>query len=426
MDLLKIIRQKSKALEKDISIDGIRAVIKHIEAAEQHLYRAMEERDVDYFNDVIYRTNQAFEGMLKEAYCSLTGRESVGLSPHQIEQYLLEETVFSERVLNLFTNYRKKWRNPSTHDHKLFFNEQEAFLAIVSISAFTSILMDQIIENVNFHREQGEIEKRREAIKGRVPSYDIVKFDEQIVLLLKEFSDEIMLRQTNLAEIREVEIIGLLGGFITSIDPQIEINREPLISREHQLRPDLILVKGKEEVVIEIRRARKGFYFRDKPLNQMLLFLSIGNFNNGVLYFPPYEKNQEIEVRREKFELSGREVNIIIISPINPKTQGKEVSMIDLGLFFTEDEMKKLFEMWASEGREFAEKKTRFDEYMRRITEAKIPFIKKQKDLLEEKKKENKKLDLTDEERIEIWRSFREILRKITEEIYTNQEKDTG
>lgn len=98
--------------------------------------------------------------------------------------------------------------------------------------------------------------------------------------------------------------------------------------------------------------------------------------------------------------------------------------MIDLGLFFSEDDLRKLFEKWASDAEEWTAKKARFEEYMERIKEAKIPFIKKRKELLEKKREENKNADLSDEERIELWRPFHEICRKITEEIYGDRDKE--
>ena len=40
------------------------------------------------FNDVVYRTNQAFEGALKEAYVVLTGEAAGRKTPNDIEKYL--------------------------------------------------------------------------------------------------------------------------------------------------------------------------------------------------------------------------------------------------------------------------------------------------------------------------------------------------
>ena len=134
MDLLEEFRGKSELLSNEGVYEGLQAAIRHVQAAERHFFRARKFNDDDLLNDVIYRTNQAFEGMLKEAYAVLTGQVNTRITPHKVEKHLPEENVFPPRVLELFTNYRQEWRNPSTHDHKLFFSDQEALLAIVGLA----------------------------------------------------------------------------------------------------------------------------------------------------------------------------------------------------------------------------------------------------------------------------------------------------
>jgi len=92
--------------------------------------------------------------------------------------------------------------------------------------------------------------------------------------------------------------------------------------------------------------------------------------------------------------------------------------MIEMSFFFSEEDLSKLFEAWASEAEEYAAKKDRFDEYMRRLKQAKIPFGKKQEELLKQKRKKDKNAHLTVEEREEIWVSFWKVCRKIKNEIY--------
>jgi hypothetical protein len=66
MDLLQELRRKVSEIDPHDKVDGINAAIRHIELADRFLSRARSEHDPDLFNDVIYRTNQAFEGMLKK------------------------------------------------------------------------------------------------------------------------------------------------------------------------------------------------------------------------------------------------------------------------------------------------------------------------------------------------------------------------
>ena len=150
MNLLQNIAEKINSINETSLPHGVKSVITHIEIAEKHFFQAKESKDHDLYTDVIYRTNHAFEGILKEAYQILENKPSNEKSSFDIENYLSENNVFNERVMELFVNYRKNWRNPSTHDHKLFFVEQEAFLAIVTVSAFVNLLLDQIIEKISY------------------------------------------------------------------------------------------------------------------------------------------------------------------------------------------------------------------------------------------------------------------------------------
>ena len=135
MNLVETLQKKIEVLGAGEYVPGLRAVLMHIETAFKHLSRGQRTDDQAAFTDAIYRTNQAFEGSIKEAYRVLAGQDPTKTRPFDIENYLEKNSVFRTRVLNQISSYRKEWRNPSTHDYKLDFDESEAFLAIVSVSA---------------------------------------------------------------------------------------------------------------------------------------------------------------------------------------------------------------------------------------------------------------------------------------------------
>ncbi len=138
MNIFERIQKQIKKITESESSIFIDSVSLHLERAE-HYYK-LGENDSYYYNDVIYRTNQAYEGALKEAYKVLAEKSNedvIKQTPYKIEKYFEENGIFKERVLELFKNYRNEWRNKSTHDYKLFFFENnEAFIAITSISSF--------------------------------------------------------------------------------------------------------------------------------------------------------------------------------------------------------------------------------------------------------------------------------------------------
>jgi len=316
MDLLKEIKSKIEYLAGNACVTGIKAAVRHIEAAERHLSHARAEHEDDSLNDVVYRSNQAFEGMLKEAYSILKEKDASNVSPYQIEKQLLEDNALSPRVLDLFTNYRQNWRNPSTHDHTLFFSDQEALLAIVSVSAFAAVLVDQIIEVLSYRKEQKATSEKRSMLSNLLEGYDKLKYIDQVVSLLRYFSAEISKSKEFLDKTNEAEIVGRLTGFLASIDPRLEIARETVY--EHRLRPDLVITRESEKIIIEMKRARVSRGFVDSAMVQLSKYLKAIKAQYGILYIPPFEPNQEMQI--QKFDTaSGQE--IVILSPVQSKTK---------------------------------------------------------------------------------------------------------
>jgi len=149
MDVVKILRDAVLSLPKGEHSAGLNAILRHISAAIRHFERR-DGLDQDNFTDAIYRTNQAYEGSLKEAYRVLAEKDPSRETPHGIEVYLESNNVIRPRVLTQLTRYRHDYRNPSTHDYKLDFDENEALLSIVSVCAFAKLLIDQISERLAY------------------------------------------------------------------------------------------------------------------------------------------------------------------------------------------------------------------------------------------------------------------------------------
>ena len=144
MDIIKILRDAIDRLPDGDHSPGLSAIMRHISNAIRHFERR-EDGESDTFTDAIYRTNQAYEGSLKEAYRVLAAKDPHGKTPNEIEKYLESKKIVRPRVLTQLTRYRQDYRNPSTHD------EDEALLAIVSVCAFAKLLVDQISERLAFN-----------------------------------------------------------------------------------------------------------------------------------------------------------------------------------------------------------------------------------------------------------------------------------
>ncbi|WP_022664258.1 hypothetical protein [Desulfospira joergensenii] len=317
MNLLDLLRDKAEYFSTSEDDIGVSSVVTHIEIAERHFENGKSGDDY-LFNDVIYRSNQAFEGALKEAYRIISGKNPNRVTPHKIEKHFEENNVLKERVLQLFTNYRTEWRNKSTHDYKLYFSEQEAFLAIVNISAFINILFDQMVEKRAYDKKTTDLKKSK-------PAKDLTKTNTQlkdrIVELLisysKSFPDKTS--GTVLPRITEVELSGSLKAYLNSLAEDIDVYSEfsiPTNQDRRFYRADFFLQKGKEKLIIEVKNSfHAGSQILKGGTEQLLSYLTLSGVSNGILYIPPLNKDEEMEVVKTTRELGSKLFSLIKIFP---------------------------------------------------------------------------------------------------------------
>lgn len=309
MDILVEIKDKVGNLPDEIEITGLNSIITHIERAEYYLSHGKTNSDTNYFTDVIYRSNQAFEGILKEAYKYIALKEIGKKKIYQIENYFLRNRILNYRVLDLFKNYRQNWRNPSTHDYNLFFSSHEAFLAIVSVSSFIYVLLDQIIEVTAYSKEKSEIEKQTNRIDLTSNAYIKGNLAEEVISLLNKFN-KIGYNMDVLTT--ESEIIGVLTALFEAFTDDITLVREPLLSKTNKkLRADFLIQRGNERVILEIKR-RYDLKSADSARHQMSEYLNAIDIASGIIFFPGSNKRQY--GRKEmKYEYMNKERTIFII-----------------------------------------------------------------------------------------------------------------
>jgi len=250
MDSTKLIRDKRADLSALRDPEGIDLVLRHLEVAERHFDRARNASERDAFTDVVYRTNQVFEGILKEAYEVLTEESGSRKTPNSIEQYLVTNDVFPRRVIDYFTRYRQEWRNPATHDHRLDFNEQEAFLAISSVAAFCYVAIDQIVQELaanTVERHSREINK----IDFQKPE----KLAQWLAEVLPKTIKDMELDSED-RKVSEQVLVGAILGLLRSAvkDDALVINEPAFKTEEGGIRPDIMLASGNFRAIIEITR----------------------------------------------------------------------------------------------------------------------------------------------------------------------------
>ena len=316
MDLLNIIKAKKDAFKGTSSELGLDAVIHHIEVSESHFELARSNGE-HLYTDAVYRTNQAFEGALKEAYRILKGEDPARKKPFEIEKYLGSNKVLKERVLAQLTNYRTEWRNESTHDYQLFFSSQEALLAIVSVSAFFNILLDQMLEKQSFDFEKAKVEGRGKEYFDAVDGYESLSFLQQVIKIMMLFSREMKDEDDKYRLVKEFELTGRLAGFITASDSEIEVLTEyPIKNESGRFYIDMLLKKGDEYLVVELKRPNSEYLRRAREGNEQLKrYLIASNFSQGIVFAPAYTSEVKEDYQEYFIDEQNRELKIVTFTP---------------------------------------------------------------------------------------------------------------
>lgn len=312
MDLVDTLRKKIDVLEDGEYVPGLKAVLLHIETAFRHLLRGQETDDDTAFTDAIYRTNQAFEGSVKEAYRVLAGQDPAKKRPFDIENYLEQNNTFRSRVLSQLTTYRTEWRNPSAHDYKLDFDESEAFLAIVSVSAFACLLLDQIAERLAYSRSQAEAEAQKAALEASLAQTLNAGLMVRVTGLLNQYCAIHMPSVSSTGKATDSQVIGALHGFLSSAAPELTVQTEARLSEAKPYRADLLVSRGAEKIVVELKRHLIRKHYQN-AVAQVEHYLLIGGIKDGILLFLPDAPSDMERLDSVVPSIDGR---IVVLSPV--------------------------------------------------------------------------------------------------------------
>lgn len=262
IDVQFILEQKVKALPLGDHTIGLQAVRSHIDAAERHLRRGQQEEDETFFTDVIFRCNQAFEGSIKEAFRVLAGQDPKKKTPSEIEQFLSNGSILKKNVLTQFTRYRQEWRNPSTHDYTLNFDEDEALLAIVTVCVFSIVLCDQIASRLAFLATS----TAPVAISKAINKQD--SLIELVASSVCSFASSGIISNSPHTIFWLHQVEGALAGYLYSElknDVRIKISQDVPIDGDEV---DILVQRSDEKIIIEIKSTPIDF-FEDVQLSTL-------------------------------------------------------------------------------------------------------------------------------------------------------------
>ncbi len=283
MDLIAELNTKISSLKEGEYILGLKAVVRHIEAGFSHIARAKQTGDTSAYTDAVFRANQAFEGSIKEAYRVLANKNPAHKTIHEIETFLEENEIVKERVRSLFTNYRQDWRNPSTHDYRLQFDETEGFLACLSVASFAYILIDRILIETGIHESTNQNQSfRTKAVQEDEPSSsDPLK--DQVFNALLRLPPELHLEK----EVHELQVVGIIAGFLQSKLSSAEIKVEETIGSSQKrtfATPDILIGSRTELVVVEVKLNFSSTILRN-AIDQVRTYQNIANAKDGFVIF---------------------------------------------------------------------------------------------------------------------------------------------
>lgn len=303
MDLLAEIKTKAQKIP-EADRPGIAALIRHLEQAERCLELG-RAGDHDFFTDVIYRANHAYEGALKEAFEKLTGSDASHETPNHIENHLEQSNVLRSRVLDLMRNYRKEWRNPSTHEYELFFTAQEALLAIITVSAFVTVLLDQVLDQLAIQHQPKTQATSVKALVGAISNYDTLSPADQTTALIQAFVSSFSPTSGLSTPNRESYVEAAIASFLREAEPKFDVVLEPSVSaRGRTVRPDILVKAGNETIVVEIKRSIHQGLGRDAAVLQVLSYAKALKATRAVVVFMP-EVGGEVTVETKEFTTTG-------------------------------------------------------------------------------------------------------------------------
>jgi len=304
MDLIQILQKRIESINDGAHIIGLRAVLQHVQVASNHLKRGVEAPDDTAFTDAVYRTNQAFEGSLKEAYRVLAGRDPEKIRPYDIESFLQGQADVRARVLEQMSRYRTEWRNPSTHDYKLDFDEDEALLAIVSVCAFAVVLIDQIAEKLSFDRAKAS------AIGPLpVPGKPLAELIADSLLTLEMHP---ISTGAAISRVREAEVVGAVAGHLAAILPKETKILVDAPFGDERLRADILVELNAEKVLVEVKNTRFAQNIRGVVISQLSRYIAVSGIRQAVVFM--FDGGLS-GFQREDHNLPGIDARIIILAP---------------------------------------------------------------------------------------------------------------
>lgn len=318
--MLYEIKQKVAEVLPPDFFPGIYTVINHLQMAEHYWQEANGSIEEYLFTDAVLRANHAFEASLGEAYKLVCGKDPDGMSVKDIYKYLDDQNIFKDKEAQTFHRYLEDWEIPAERDEQLFFSEQEAMLAIMNVSAFFLILVEQIIEIASYEKAKYFLGwDRTEKIHKELERYGDKFFLDQLVTLLQLFAADLFYIEERESAPSEYEMLGYLRGFLEIATPEIEVEIDKRIkigSSHTQL--DMLIHHKDETVLVETKRSnqiRGSIFDIDNAVQQISGYMTATGINKAVLFYLPILGSSDLATREIDLDVDSVQQQIKVVYP---------------------------------------------------------------------------------------------------------------
>ena len=324
MDVLIPVKEQVERINQLRSNLNLASVITHIERAHYFFERGKDENDEQFFTDVVYRTNQAFEGCSRQGYMVLASKseeQAQNIKAYQIEKYFIDENILNERVLPQFKNYRDNWRNESAHNFKLFFNEEEAYFAILNVLSYAYVLLNQMTTKLGSELELAKLKREEiklKKIKGQLKKKGLT-LKEKIITLIQSFDEGTQLSEPKEDGktghfISEAQVIGMLTTYLNEMTDNgviIQMEKRIAIGRSKRI-VDIYIEHEEEKLIIELKRF--GRTNLESVIDQVSSYLLMTGINEGIAYmFNSTKFDTKIERHDLKIQKGEKNLSITVL-----------------------------------------------------------------------------------------------------------------
>lgn len=171
-------------------------------------------------------------------------------------------------------------------------------MAIVSVSAFVSILLDQMLERAAYVGKLHALENAALLARDRIKDFETLPAIEKVWRVLASFASHYITNFEEMSAHNRSTTTAQLAAFVERVAPELTVEQEVrFISNDQSVVFDMVISDGDTKVAVETREPRSrdridANFGSDAALSQLEKYLRLAGLSNGVLFFLPGDPNE--------------------------------------------------------------------------------------------------------------------------------------